>query len=435
MAGWAAGSAMGGAGTPVPRTPVVPGSIAAVKRIPAGLVAVVLVLATGVATSACTVGPTAASVNSDTISVSSLNAELDGLTSTTAGQCLLSLNFPQALDLSGVGAGGAGTYSTDFANLVLGNDVDNLLASQLLADAQIHITPSDLNRAQGNFATLIDGAIAAQSQQAAAVGGTGGCLKADGSPYTGKTLLAALSAGVRNTELVNQAVEESLLARGADLSDAAVLAYYAANPTQFVKDCVSAIQSTVQSTATAAYDKLKSGTPFAQVAAAATADPAGSARSGTVGCFSDATVLSQLQVPSVTEGQAVGPIQSNGTWLVYVVTSRTTIPVTQAASTIRQVLLRSTANRQRVSVEVLAFARRASVKINPQYGSWTGTRITPPTSPAKRYLLPLYGSSLTVPSSTTTPSTLAPLSGSSTTSTSTTTSTTTTGSTTGSTGG
>jgi hypothetical protein len=419
-----------GAGGPVPGTPVVPGSIAAVKRIPAGLVAVALVLATGVATSACTVGPTAASVNPDTISMSSLNAELDGLTATTAGQCLLSLNFPQALDLTGVGSGGTGTYSTDFANLVLGNDIDNLLASQFLADHQIHITTSELNQAEGNFATLIDGAIAAQTQQAAAVGGTGGCLKANGSPYTGKTLLAALSAGIRHTELVNQAVEESLLARGADLSDAAVLTYYTANPTQFVKDCVSAIQTTDQATASSAYSKLKAGTPFAQVAAAATADPAAAAQSGEVGCFSEATVLSQLQVPSVAEGQPVGPVQSNGSWLVYVVTSRTTIPILQAAPTIRQVLLRATANRQRVSKEVLTFARSASVEVNPQYGTWTGTQITPPASPAKRFLLPLYGSSVTVPSSTTTtPSTLAPASASSTSSTAGSTSSTTSGST------
>jgi len=416
-----------GSGTPVLRTPFLPGSIAAVKRIPASLVAVVLVLATGVATSACSVGPTAASVNADTISVSSLNAELDGLTSTTAGQCLLSLNFPQALDLSGVGTGGTGTYSTSFANLVLGNEIDNVLASQLLADHQIHITTSELNQAESIFATLLDGAIAAQSQQAAAVGGSGGCLKADGTAYTGKTLLAGLSTGIRHTELVNQVVEESLLARGADLSDAAVLAYYSANPTQFVKDCVSAIQTTDQATATAAYDKLKAGTPFDQVAAAATADPAAGAQSGTVGCFSEATVLSQLQVPSVAEGQPVGPVQSNGSWLVYVVTSRTTIPVAQAASTIRQVLLRATANRQRVSSEVLAFARRASVEVNPQYGTWTGTQITPPPAPAKRFLLPLYGSSATVPTSTTTPTTLPPASGSSTTSTTGPTSTTTAG--------
>ena len=63
---------------PVP-SPGPPGSIAAVKRILAGIVAVLAVLATGAATSACNVTPSAATVNGDSISVSSLNTQLHGL--------------------------------------------------------------------------------------------------------------------------------------------------------------------------------------------------------------------------------------------------------------------------------------------------------------------------------------------------------------------
>ena len=320
------------------------------------------------------------------------------------------MNFPQALDLSGVGTGGAGTYSTDFANLVLGNDIDNLLASQLLAEHQVHITTSDLNRARGNFATLIDGAIAAQSQQASAVGGTGGCLKADGSPYTGKTLLAALSTGVRNTELVNQAVEESLLARGADLSDAAVLAYYAANPTQFVKDCVSAIQTTGSRRPTAAYDKLEVGHPV-RPGGCGRGRGSGGGRPGAApcGCFSEATVLSQLQVPSVAEGQPVGPVQSNGTWLVYVVTSRTT---DSGRPRRRRRSARCSCGRRPTGS-----GSRARCSPSPGARRWTSIRSTgrgpvprsprrphPPSATCSR----CTARTSTVPSSTTTPSTLPP---------------------------
>ena len=369
------------------------------KRIPAGLVAALAVLATGVATSACTTTPSAAAVNGSVIAVSDLNTELNGLSSTAAGQCLLSLNFPQTAGLSAVGTGVAGTYRTDFAALVLGNDVDNLLAAQYLVGHKIHVSANDITLAQATFTTVIDGAIAAQAQQAAAVGGTSGCQQPDGSPYTGKTLLSGLPTAVRNTELTNQAVEQILLTRGADLSDAAVLGYYVANPSQFVKDCVSGIETTDQATADTAYNSLKAGTPFAQVASSATANPAASARSGQVGCFSEATVMSQLQLPSVANGQAVAPVSSNGTWVDYVVTSRTVIPVDQAASSIRLALTRSTANRKRVSNEVQAFARISSVQVNPQYGTWVGAQIKPPASPAPRYLLPQYGA---VPSTTTT---------------------------------
>jgi hypothetical protein len=300
----------------------------------------------------------------------------------------------------------AGTYRTDFTTLILSNDVDNLLASQYLVGHKVHVSASDVTLAKATFTTVIDGAIAAQAQQAASVGGTAGCQQANGSPYTGTTLLAGLPAQVRNTELTNQAVEQVLLTRGADLSDAAVLGYYVANTSQFVKDCVSGIQTTDQATANAAYDSLKAGTPFAQVASTAAANPAVSARSGQVGCFSEATVLSQLQLSSVVAGQAVPPVSTNGTWVDYVVTSRTTIPVDQAASSIRLALTRSTANRQRVSNEVNAFARVSAVQVNPQYGTWAGTQIKPPTPPAPGFLLPHYGS---LPSTTTTaPSALNP---------------------------
>jgi hypothetical protein len=373
-----------------------------VKRIPAGIVAVLAVLATGAATSACNIAPSAASVNNDAISVSSLNTELNGLTSTSAGQCLLSLDFPQALDLTGQGAGGPGTYDSGFAGLVLGNDVDNLLASQYMSGLHARVAPKDLTLAESTFTTILDGAISAQSQQAAAVGGTGGCMQANGSPFTGKTLLADLPAGVRQTEVANQAVEQYLLARGADLSDAAVLAYYTANPTQFVEDCVSVIQTTAQATATTAFNSLKAGTSFTSAAATAAADPAGSARSGQAGCLSEASLQSQLQLTSVAVGQPVGPIQSNGTWEVFVVTSQTPVSIDQAAASIRLILTQATANQQRVSKEVLSFARTSSVDINPQYGTWAGTAVKAPTPPATRYLLPLYGSSVTTTTTTTT---------------------------------
>ena len=206
--------------------------------------------------------------------------------------------------------------------------------------------------------------------------------------------------------MANQAVEQYLLARGADLSDAAVLAYYTANPTQFVEDCVSVIQTTAQSTATAAYDSLKSGTSFTSAAATAAADPAGSARSGQAGCLSEASLQSQLQLTSVAVGQPVGPIQSNGTWEVFVVTSRTPVPVEQAAASIRLILTQATANQERVSKELLSFAG-LSIDIDPQYGTWAGTAVKAPTPPATRYLVAAHGSSIT--STTTTTTTTSPV--------------------------
>ena len=46
-----------------------------------------------------------------------------------------------------------------------------------------------------------------------------------------------------------------------------------------------------------------------------------------IGVLPYAAVLSQLQLPSVAVGQAITPFQSNGNWLVYVVSSRTPVPI------------------------------------------------------------------------------------------------------------
>ena len=85
------------------------------------------------------------------------------------------------------------------------------------------------------------------------------------------------------------------------------------------------------------------------------------------------------------------PIQtSGGTWVIYEVTSQSVVPVGEAASVIKDDLLHTTANTRRVTAELLAYAHRATIVANPQYGTWTGVRITPPTSPPARYLEPSY---------------------------------------------
>jgi ribosomal protein L14 len=381
-----------------------------VKRIPVGLAALV-VLAVGATASACNVAPSAASVNGTTISVASLNAQLANLTSTRPGQCLLSLNAGQALDLSGVGTGGAGTFQLRLAAAVLDNRVYNLLAGQYLAGHAVHITNQDRSQAESTFASILGGEIGAQAQQAAAVSGTAPCVKADGSPYTGTSLLAALPAELRDNELANQATEQYLLAKAARLSPTALGAYYVANPKQFVTVCASAIETTDQATADTAYKSLKAGIPLARVAAAAAANPAIQTRSGQAGCTTEARVLQQLQVPAVTAGQPLLPVQSNGIWVVYTVTSRTPVPLIQAAITISQILTRTPANQRKATATVLGFARTSSVEVNPQYGSWTGTRVATPNPPKAKYLLPFYATSVTLPSAN--PTSLSPATGTS----------------------
>ena len=376
-----------------------PGSIAAVKRIPAALVAVAAVLGTGIATSACNVAPVAATVNGATISVSSLNTELDSLNQSSAGQCLLSLKFPESLSLTAQGAGGSGTYQTSFASTILGSSVYNLLATQYAAAHGITLSSADLTAAKSNYEATLDGAIKSQVQQSSSLGGTPTCVDPAGNTLTGKEVLAGLPAGVQSTEVSNQAIEELLLTRGADLSAAAILNYYAANTSAFTLDCVGVIVVADQATADTVYNKLKAGADFATLAKSASTDTTTASSGGQLGCnFPESQVRTALQVSSITVGSPVTPEQTqSGTWEVFQVTSRTVLPVTEVTSEVQQALLQTTANRNRVSNEVLAFAKTSSVQVNPQYGTWTKAQIVPPASPAPRYLLPTYASTTTTP--------------------------------------
>ncbi len=371
-----------------------PGSIAAVKRISAGLLAVLAVLATGAATSACTVSPVAASVNGDTISVSSLNTQLDALSQTTAGQCLLSLKFPDSVSLATQGTGGTGTYSTDYASTILGTSVYNLLAVQYAEAHGLHVTAADLDAAESAYESTLSGAIQSQAQQDSSLGGTSSCAESSGTLLTGEQVLAGLPGEVRDVEITNQAVETLLLARGADLSDAAILGYYVANPTDFTLDCVGVIVVASQATADTVYNQLNAGASFASLAASTSIDAKTAESGGQLGCnFPESEVVQSLQVSSVTVGKAVTPeVTSSGDWEIFEVTSGTLLPVTEVTSEIREELLETTANRDRISNEVLAFSKHASIDINPQYGSWTRAQIVPPATPPAKYLLPSYAS-------------------------------------------
>ena len=358
------------------------------KRIPAGLVAVVSVIALGFLASACDVTPTAASVNGDTISVATLNADMGAVSGSAAGQCLLALRSGQSVSVDS----GSGTYPMAFAGSILSSDVGNLVAAQFAAAHGIHLSGSDLATAQNNYASALDGGIASLGQQASAAGALSPCQKADGSTFTGQQLLATLPASVRNSEVANQAVDNKLLARGADLSNAAVLNYYAANQPLFTVDCVSDIAVATQAEADQIVAKLKAGQSFATLATASSIDPQTASSGGQLGCnFTESRVLSALQVPSVTPGQPVTPLQtSSGQWVIYEVTSQTVIPVGQAAPVIRDDLLHATTNTQRVTVELLAYVHHSSIDVNPQYGHWSGVSITPPATPPVRFLQPSY---------------------------------------------
>jgi PPIC-type PPIASE domain len=360
-----------------------------VKRLVSGTATVLALLAAGLAVSACNVVPYAASANGTTISVTDLNSELHSLQSTAAGACLEQIENPTSTS-TGQGTGGPGTYSMTYADAVLENHLADLLAGQYASSKGITPSSSDLATAKTDLESTLDGAISTQVQQANMAGTTSSCELSSGAAITGAQLLAGLPTGVASDQIRNQAVDERLLSNGAQISDQAIAAYYAANQGQFTLDCVSLIATSTQAAAQQVVSQLDGGANFADLARSSSIDQTTASNGGQVGCdITQAQVKQALSLQNVTAGSPIAPVQdpNTGEWVVYEVTSQAVEPLAQAKTLARRELLQATANVDRVNADVLAFARHSDVSVNPQYGSWKTLTVVAPVSPPPQYLL------------------------------------------------
>lgn len=349
------------------------------------------VVAAGGVGSACTVTPVAVSVDGAAVSTATINGELSSLEQSSAGACLFQVQHQGLTTSDVVGTGGSGTYSMGVANQVVNDHVDQLLARQYAASKGItNLTPAQLDAARSDFTAILDGEIPTAIQNAQSNGLAASCLRSNGSAYSGSELLSSLPPSTADDQVRNQAVDERLLARGADLSDRAVAAYYAANRPLFTEDCMSVIVTDSQASGQQLVSQLAGGTSFAALAQAHSLDPSSASRGGSLGCnFTESQVLQGLNIQSAPVGSPIGPVEdtSNGQWDVYEVTSQVVAPLAQAAPLARREILLSATNQNRVGAELRAYAHRASVYVNPQYGSWRGLSVVAPAPPPAQYLL------------------------------------------------
>jgi parvulin-like peptidyl-prolyl isomerase len=374
-----------------------------VKRHLSGVVVALVVIGSGVLGSACDITPPAASVNGSTISTATLNSQLHALQSTQAGGCLLQLENASLSPSAVEGQGGSGTYTMAFTNAVLDNQVGDLLAQEYAASKGITVSSSDLTTAQSDFEATLDGEISQQVQNAESEGTLSSCQDpATGQAISGQELLTGLPADVAAAQVRNQAVDEKLLARGADLSARAVANYYAGNKAQFTQSCVSRIVTDTEAHADQILAQLNAGASFAAVAKASSLDTQTAASGGSLGCdYTQAQVEQALQQQTITAGQPIAPVQdtSTGQWVIYEVTSQSVEPLSAASSVARRELLEGTTNVNRVSKEIVAFAHHSDVSVDPQYGSWSALTIIPPIGPPPRYLLGAVSGAASTPTS------------------------------------
>ena len=100
-------------------------------------------------------------------------------------------------------------------------------------------------------------------------------------------------------------------------------------------------------------------------------------------------------------GKALAPVQdsSSGQWYIYEVTSQSVEPLSAAQSVVRRELLETASNVDRVSREIVAFAHRSDISVDPVYGTWKGLAVIPPASPPLRFLLPAVSGAASTASS------------------------------------
>ena len=352
------------------------------------LATVSLALVAGVLATACNALPTAATVNGTTVSVASLNTQLQAFDTTQAGQCLLEAETGQTVQTQG--AGGAGTFNMAFADSILQNRIGDALAAQLAASKGLTVTASDLANAGNTFEATLDGEISATANQAAQSGTASYCVSAAGQALTGAQVVSGLPTAVRDQLIANNAVDQQLLADGAVITSGQMQAYYAANKALFTADCVSVIVTDTQAHAQEYLAQIKGGASFATVAKASSLDTQTAPSGGALGCSNTESQVEQaLGLTSVAVGAPIGPLQdpSTGAWELFEVTSQTVEPLSAAAGVIHQELLQSTANGNRVAKEIVVFARRSTVSVDPRYGTWQGHVVVAPVAPPERFLL------------------------------------------------
>jgi hypothetical protein len=114
---------------------------------------------------------------------------------------------------------------------------------------------------------------------------------------------------------------------------------------------------------------VASGTPFAQVAA-------GAVQHGTIPCNVLTSLAGELGVsPSsldhLTPGKVSDPINVNGSYLLLEMSSRTHTPFDRAKPVVSRAA--QAAGSQVAQQAVTAAERRASVSVDPRYGTWVPT--------------------------------------------------------------
>ena len=289
---------------------------------------------------------TAATVNGTEISAAQLQAELDAIAGNDA--------YVQQLETSGVSI-------TDEAG-----GLDAAFVAQVL-DRQI-------------FLTLVNAELSAQgiepseSVVAAAredvIAGVSGQEVFDAFPESYQQQLVDWGAAALALQL-------SFIGLDA-VDDAALQAWYEANPDKFDEICVRHVLVETESDAQAALAELQSGADFAQVAAARSIDTTSGQEGGSLGCVGRGRFVSEFEDAAfaATPGELVGPVQTEFGYHLIIVDQHNSRSLDDLGDDLLPTILASSDAPFGEFVD--ATVTGADVQVDPRYGTWNPTSATGP---------------------------------------------------------
>ena len=341
------------------------------------LILLLIVLAGGLAAASFAVPSNAATVNGVAITQAQLGADLSAIAGSPDYQCYL--NAQEAVGTDGAstlppvdGAETHSTVTTQFAATYLDTEIGHQLVLALAARHHVVITPGDLTKARAGLAQEITSTLQEVAGSKYACGTTAHALSAT-------QVLSTLPSSFVDENVQFDATIDGLAARLAPVGTSSVdlEGYYAAHKAVFDTACITVAQYSSESNAEAALSEVASGTPFAQVAAAASGGPEG--------CDILYGITSQLPPgTNLALNTVSNPIALNAsTYLLIEMTSKKATPFTTARSAVESAVLNAGDDQARVAID--AAEVRAQVSVDKRYGTWVprAAQVAPPVSPVR----------------------------------------------------
>jgi len=338
--------------------------------------ALLVVLAAGIAWAAFAVPTNAAVVNGSAISQQQLNSDVTAIAGSPDYQCYLNsqaaLQQQRVPPPAGAGKGQGGqvtTATTAFTASYLDTEVSRVLIEQLANQKGVTTSSTQEADARASYEGQITNVMQQAAQETQDPRYTCGAVK----PLTGEEVLATLPASFVDDQVALFATISALQEdfAGVKPTETGLRAYFATHHADFDIVCTTAALYSSAGDATTALQQAQS-TPFSEVAKQAL-------RSGTFPCAPLPVVVAQLEqaagLPSTFRlgdlpvGTVSFPIPvQNGDFLLLQITRRTPATYDEA----KQVLALDVQNKGGAKTQdaLNAAARHATVSVDPRYGLW-----------------------------------------------------------------